>query len=525
MTWNPDYTAEFKRRTRLYYSLTSDRKKIAGFKQHYRSHPIDFIQDWHVTVDPRNAMLSAPVFMPVLLWQQQQDLVEAITAAIKADPKSKERNLAVVKSRGVGASWIGCHISDWLFSFYSQVVVGWGSNKAESVDNKNDPNCIFSKIRTLHEYKPDIFTPIGYDRRKHDKLMLIMNPENGSSIVGKAGDEIGRGGRSTVFFNDEKAFYEHSEKREAALSANTDHKIDISTHNGTGTVFYRTVKEDVCPVFFCHWRGDPRRSEQQMQAIKDEYESKGLLSLYLQEYEMDPTAGIENAVISSDWFDSAIDAHLAIGFEIEGETVSGLDVADEGGDKNAQAIRKGNFLFSVESWALGDTGQTALRAVEKCKVERVDRMLYDIIGVGSGIKSKINELDRSGKLTLKVDMFNGGGSLINPYDDFLEGIQNKDLFLNRKAQGWWELRTRFINTYRMRKGLEDYPPEKLISISSQLKSLDKLRDELLQPVYIRNESGLIKIDKQPNKAKSPNLADAVMICFAPSDNIIDPYST
>ena len=53
-------------------------------------------------------------------------------------------------------------------------------------------------------------------------------------------------------------------------------------------------------------------------------------------------------------------------------------------------------------------------------------------------------------------MFNGGDSVINPYDEFLDGIENKDMFKNRKAQSWWELRLRCSKTSKMRKGKTVY---------------------------------------------------------------------
>ena len=40
--------------------------------------------------------------------------------------------------------------------------------------------------------------------------------------------------------------------------------------------------------------------------------------------------------------------------------------------------------------------------------------------------------------------------------------------------------------------------------------------ELSQPTYSINTAGKILIDKQPEGASSPNLADAVMIAFNPA---------
>ena len=69
--------------------------------------------------------------------------------------------------------------------------------------------------------------------------MRILNPENGSSIVGEAGDNIGRGARTSIYFKDESAYYEHADAIDAALSQTSNCKIDVSTPNGPGNPFYR----------------------------------------------------------------------------------------------------------------------------------------------------------------------------------------------------------------------------------------------------------------------------------------------
>ncbi len=57
--------------------------------------------------------------------------------------------------------------------------------------------------------------------------------------------------------------------------------------------------------------------------------------------------------------------------------------------------------------------------------------------------------------------------------------------------------------------------DEIISISSDLKLCGRLCMELSQPTYSINTVGKIVIDKAPDGAKSPNLADAVMIRYAP----------
>jgi phage terminase large subunit len=48
-----------------------------------------------------------------------------------------------------------------------------------------------------------------------------------------------------------------------------------------------------------------------------------------------------------------------------------------------------------------------------------------------------------------------------------------------------------------------------------LPQLDKLKIELSQPTYSISTLGKILIDKAPDGTKSPNLADVIMMLFAP----------
>jgi hypothetical protein len=96
-----------------------------------------------------------------------------------------------------------------------------------------------------------------------------------------------------------------------------------------------------------------------------------------------------------------------------------------------------------------------------------------------------------------------------------QGRTNQDYFANRKAQGWWALRRRFEITHRWIEEGIPCNPDEIISISSKCPNHHKLVSELSQPTYQVNGVGKIVIDKKPAQTKSPNLADAVMMRFAP----------
>jgi phage terminase large subunit len=92
---------------------------------------------------------------------------------------------------------------------------------------------------------------------------------------------------------------------------------------------------------------------------------------------------------------------------------------------------------------------------------------------------------------------------------------NKDFYKNLKAQGWWMLRRRFEKTFNcVTKNIES-PFDELISIPSDLPNVHDIIDQLSQPTYKHDGSKKLIINKSPDGTKSPNEADAVMMCYWP----------
>jgi phage terminase large subunit len=116
---------------------------------------------------------------------------------------------------------------------------------------------------------------------------------------------------------------------------------------------------------------------------------------------------------------------------------------------------------------------------------------------------------------ISISPFRASGEVFEPRREMVAGRKNEDLFANYKAQSWWSLRLRFQETYRaVVKGKKNYNPDNLISIPSKGRSFEKLMEEITQPTWTKNGAGKILIDKKPDGAKSPNLADAVNIAYS-----------
>lgn len=234
-----------------------------------------------------------------------------------------------------------------------------------------------------------------------------------------------------------------------------------------------------------------------------------------------PNADSEQAIIKPSWIQAAVDAHLLLEFEPEGDKVVGQDVADEGKDTSALCYAHGSVVIDLDEWKGKDTNYTARRCYLYSVEKGVDRLVYDSIGVGAGVKAELNQLHagKDGSGTLKINGFNAGGAVIDPTHEYMPGKLNSDMFYNVKAQAWWKLRDRFYKTYRAVKQGAQYQPGEMISLSSKLPQLEKLKAELSRPRVDYGDNGKVKVESKKDMAKrqipSPNLADALVMCYAP----------
>lgn len=513
---NPDYCAVFEQRQQQLLKIRQDPSLLAGLKRYYRDHPGQFITDWGVTIEPRNVERGLPSIIPFILFPRQEEWVEWTLTRWK----NQESGL-IEKSRDMGVSWLSVGLSVAICLFNEGAIVGFGSRKEEYVDKIGSPKAFFHRAREFISHLPREF--IGeWCVKKHAPFTRITFPSTGSVIGGECGNDLGRGDRVSIFFVDEAASLPHPEITDAALSQTTNCRIDISTPRGTNNSFARKRFSGRVPVFSFHWREDPRKDEIWYKRKCDELNDPVLIA---QELNLDYSAAVERVLIPSEWVQSAIDAHLKLKISVTGARVAGFDIADEGKDKNAFCGRYGLLIDYVESWSGKDSDifKTVQKAILLCDLMQYEQIAYDADGIGAGVRGDARVAQTDRKSTVVFSPFRGSGEVINPGGCPFTGARiasrdasrtNKDFFANAKAQAWWSLRRRFQLTHRaVTEGIL-CDPDDVISISSRLQELNALTVELSQPTYSQNNVGKILIDKAPNGARSPNLADAVMIAFA-----------
>lgn len=513
----PDYVGIFQDRLINLNRIRQSPEYIPALKLHYKHNPIDFINDWGCTVDSRNAGSDTPTFIPFILQPRQEEMCRWIL-----DRWQGKEPGVIPKSREVGASWTCIALSCALALFNEGIAIGFGSRKEIYVDNAKDPLSLLWKGRTFLEHVPFEFRA-GFDSRRHAPHMRIEIPETKSIIKGEAGDAIGRGDRTSLYFVDEAAFLERAQLVENSLSFTTNCRIDLSSVNGRDNPF--SEKMDDYPserVFIYHWRDDLRKDQEW---YDKKCEQLNPLTI-AQELDLDRDASKEGILIPQIWVQAAIDAHIKLNLPPSGDRFGALDVADKGKDLNCWTDRHGIVLLAVDEWS--GKGSDIFYTVEKtfvhCDELGLSEFTYDADGLGAGVRGDsrvINERPSRIDDQIEAVAFQGSGSVIDPDLTIIKGDNpkknrtNKDFFANRKAQGYWGLRTRFQNVYRW--VVEGVPcdPDKIISLSSKIKDLSKLCVELSQPTYKPNGEGKIVVDKQPDDQRSPNKADSTMILYAP----------
>lgn len=479
---HPDYDRVFLERAERIRLLRKEQALIAPLKEFYKTHPVEFINDWGCTFDPRNAEIKQPTTIPFVLFPRQREFIDWVVARWQA----REDGLTE-KSRDMGVSWLCVAVSVWMWIFHEGAVIGFGSRKEEYVDKIGDPKALFWKVRQFISLLPVEFRPSGYEERKHAPHMRIVNPENGSAIVGEAGDNIGRGNRTSIYFKDESAFYEHPEAVDSALSQTSNCKIDISTPNGNGNPFYRKRHGGKIPVFTFHWTQDPRKDETWYNKQRDTLDPV----ILAQEVDIDYNASVSDAWINGD----LIAAAQRIGpadVEAIGSWIVAVDAAHFGDDESIIHRRKGRLNLPQVRRKKLDGPELAAHVIEECDLlERDDRTPVHAIVIemdGPGV-SCYDQLMRS-KYADRVCGIHTGARVAD------------DKNYNIRAQLW-------------RKAKE--------YVSNAPASIDpdpEFRAQITSMKYRYKDGLLLMQDKKEYKklfGRSPDRADAFVLSFAADD--------
>lgn len=489
------------------------------------------------TYDPRNADVEEsvtgqrlPTWLPFDLWPRQIELIRWFDFLLKSKSDG-----ALKKSRDIGFTWLAAAYAWHKFRFVEGFATTFGSRVAMLVDQLGDPTTIFEKIRLIYKSVPKWMLPQGFDPREHDKFMLMINPANGATIRGEGGDEMGRGGRSSLYFIDEAAKLERADRVDAATSANTDVRIwgsSINPQNENNLFQRKYTSFPADRVFRFHYSDDPRKTTEW--AAK----KRGSLSpeIWAAEYEIDDSYSVEDICIPASWVESSRKLKKLLK-EKRGTTLEpkreGIAGGDVGGGKAQSVViaRFGVVVTEPSAWQNPDTIDTAFKMLDYCQdlklppradqyIPRIKSLRFDSIGIGQGVSAALKRNPRPGLIVTGVNVGEPASD-----ERWPDGEEATEKFVNCKAEAWWKARECFKRTHEMVCFLEgtggfERPIDELISLPddyhNQLVTI--LCQQLSQVKWLRNEKGKILIESKASLSKrgvgSPDFADALILTFA-----------
>ena len=484
------------KRVGLLTTANGDEALQSRIKAICRHDLITWVNDWVLTYDPRLKIK----YIPFMLFPKQEEYLRW-----RIERRANGEHGLFEKSRDSGATWLnGCHqLHCWLFE--EGFSGTFASRKETLVDDRGNPDSIFEKLRLILRNLPEWFLPNGFDWNKHDNSMRLINPDNGSTITGEMGANIGRGGRSSVYDWDEVAFAEQPIKSEAALSGNANVIFYTSTVNGHN-FFYK--KRSLLPpecIFRFHWKDDPRKGQDWYEKMQSRFDPVTIAS----EIDIDYGASVEGIYIPNEWVMAAIDYPLSYR---KVQCIASLDVATSGKCLNVFIVRRMNKVIHVEHWTGLDTTQTSFKVVELCKHWDVSSLNFDADGVGAGVAGTLGSM----WLPFYANALHGASSGSELYWEGEEKT-SKEKFANGRAEWWGILAQKFKNTYDHIHEIKEHIEEDLISIPNH----PTLIQQISQPIRKWNTSGKIlvesKDDMRTRGISSPDFADSLAYCFAPTN--------
>lgn len=453
-------------------------------------------------------------------WPKQRDLVAFLHARVQAEEEG-----LVEKSRDTGVTYVcGVYaLHRWLFDPGFKAT--FGSRKAELVDKRDQPDSIFQKLRIILQRLPEQLLPRGYDAGRHDNHMRLFNPETGAMISGEGGDDMGRGGRSTVYFVDEAAFVENAEIVEKALSGNTDCVIWVSTVNGMGNLFARKRHSVLKPrqVFRYHWTDDPRKTPEWAAAKEASYSDP---TGWASEYDIDYSASVEGICIPAKWVESCkVLAKLEPRLKPANLGRLGVDVGG-GKAKSVAAARFGPVALAPKSRGDADTTATAHWAIEEAVRTGCREINFDAVGIGAGVSSTLMNNPVAGLAVYPINTGLPPTERVWPDDR-----TSQEMFGNLKAELWWLGRTAAQRTHEHVLWLKGDPlgvehdVSDLLALPSGDTDSDALCLQLSLVKWGRNEKGKIVIETKQALARrgisSPDYAEAFLMTYAEGESGYD----
>lgn len=486
-------------------------KYRASFDKQIKTDPIFFINNFIVSQDPRLKALGLSPKVPLILYPAQKKAIDDVMKAWK-----DRMGIATEKSRGEGGTEIYAALTVWFFITQNDIEISWGSRIIDSVDNKDDPNCIFERMRRMISYLPKQMTK--NIRKGDDKALLIKNRLNNTTIVGGGGKHMARGWRSAISFIDEFSAIEHQEFVLSSVTGVTPTTVLLTTPQGRD-VFYSEKESSgrikttlgwwMNPAKNKYWYTNQRPPEDELsfwyEAEKAYYNNNK--TMIAQELDISYDSYVSDPVIPSLWVNAAI--NLEIPNPKKGKLkIGGLDISAGKHDKTDLCKRDGNLCEEVIDIPNVTTPvEGARKAAVICNKGNYNTIVYDQNGVGESTPELKKEFPN-------IDWIGEKGQR-SPSNKFLveTGERAHDLYANRRAELWFNARKMFQKTFEHVSGKKQHPFEELVSIPDDPVLIADLTTPRIL-VYKEKMGVESKKDVRKELGRSPDKGDAFINAFS-----------
>jgi phage terminase large subunit len=465
-----------------------------------------WINTFCYTFIPALTKYKFPPRIPFILFPKQVEYLRW-----REERYNRNEAGVVFKCREMGVSWLNAASQTWHWLFEPGFQGRFGSNKLDQVDDKNNPDSLFWKIRYLIYSQPSWMIPPEFHSQKNewDNKQNIRNPQNQAVIAGEGGDNMGTGGRAGMYDVDEWAKVEHDKSVDASISGNCAVRFYTSTPYGMDNDFAAKITSGMLPIFSFDWWDDPRKTEDWFKNYEETHDP----AITAQEVLKRLDAFNAGTAIPMDWVSASVDLwnkieHREIDYMPAGGRSGGLDVAAGGRARSVLVWRDGIVVKDCYEWNIKLTTELGQKAGSACEENKVEVLGYDPIAVGVGIKDYFNRTEHT-FTAIPVD-YRGAAS-----DGPLEGDTRPahDRCLNRRAELAMIVRKRFERTYEYIARKVEHPLETLIAVPNN----PKLRAHLSTPELF-SQNGKWRLEPKEAMAKrgveSPDYFDATLICFA-----------
>jgi len=278
-------------------------------------------------------------------------------------------------------------------------------------------------------------------------------------------------------------------------------------------------EDDLCMIVQVNYQQNPWfPAELELERLDDK--EKLSPDAYAHIWGGDYNESVDNAIIKREWFDAAIDAHIKLGIDCKGATIATHDPAD-GGDSYGYSCRTGILYTDIDELVAANGNDACDVATGKAIQANADLFVYDADGMGALLRNQIAENFKGIKCELRP--YKGSNSVDDPKAVY-GGIHstggkdkpktNEQTFKNKRAQFGIKLADRFYNTWLAVVQKKYIDPDTLISLSSDIKLLDKIRSEVCRIPTVPNGAGKIQLmSKEKLKSEfdmdSPGMYDCL----------------